>query len=221
MYDIEKLQSIYLKKFDILSEQVITTYNQAFYDNLFQNYSYYDPLDILLKESFEKIYTQKPYLTGLQDKYKIKIYDYIFYSTITYYKGKNFKDRLDKDIIQSEMKKYPILSKLQIIKELTLNNLENDVALLQFTDDNNNMKLTGKPGYYTFSVMKSIEASVKDSFINNINNKTFLIMMYIDKSEEKRLNLYSQMIDKKLDKFKNEVIDDQTDKNNYILYRFK
>jgi hypothetical protein len=143
-----------------------------------------------------------------------------FYSIDKYYLGKTLLETIEKKALEAELKNYPILSNLQNIKNLINQNLNNYVALLSFVDAADNMKLTGKVGHYTFSVMKGIEQSVRDSFLNNQDKKVFMIMLYVHKTEEKRLQLYSKMITNKLITFKNEVIDKNTDATNYIMYRY-
>lgn len=227
MSDIDHLQKLYKdkhdtylkEKFDILLNEE-TEYSKDFYDNFFFHYLYYDPIDFILQEGFEKVYNHQTHGKGTQDKYKIETNGLTFYSTITYYQGKWIVNKIDETIAEYQFKRLPF-AQIETIKSLISQNLDKYIALLQFTDEETNMNLTGKVKNYTFAVMKSIETSFKDSLLNdNMLNKVFLIMIYVRKEESKRVKLYSKICDMKLQGFKNEVIDTVSDNKNIIIYRF-
>jgi hypothetical protein len=205
------------KIFDYLIENIVV--DDDYFDNLFAHYQYTNPM--MLNEEVVLVCRNIPNRQkGHYDQYEIKIDQFLFRSYITYYLGKTFLVTMDKKVFEAEIKNYPILSSLKNIQTIIQSNLNNSVALISFVDGDNNRKLTGKVGHYTFSVMKGIEQSVQDSFLNNQDKKIFMIMFYVNKTEEKRLKLYSKMITNKLSGFKNEVIDSNTDPTNYIMYRF-
>lgn len=204
-------------KFDYLIENIVLDDN--YFDNLFGHYEYTHTM--ILKEEVVLTGRNIPNKqNGYYDQYEIKIDQFLFRSYITYYLGKAFLETIDKKVLEAEIKNYPILSSLKNIQTIIQPNLKNSVALISFVDVDNNMKLTGKVGHYTFSVMKGIEQSVRDSLIHHQDEKVFMLMIYVNKTESKRLSLYSQMISRKLPRFKNEVIDWDTNPTNCIMYRF-
>jgi len=205
------------KKFDYIIEN--SAIDDDYFDNLFAYYPNYHPM--LLKEEVEllgrNVFNRQ---NGYYDQYVIRLDQFLFYSYITYIGGKVFRYTINKHIREAKLKNYPILSSLQNIQKIIRANSKNTMAVITFVDGDDNTEHIGKVGHYTFSVMKGIEQSVTDSFIHNLDKNIFMIMLWVNKNEPKRLTLYSQMISRKLPRFKNEVIDWNSDPSNCIMYRY-
>ena len=168
--------------------------------------------DFLL-EDFQKVKDNSPTLEGNEDVYGISLRSGKKFSLyINYTSPDKIDDKISRKILIANHKQSVEIS--SNYKKYFSNLQPNEyMAVLQFKDDQGNMNITGDVGYTAQELFKTLREAILDSFYTSGRIKDLRgFMMRVVKSEQKRVILYTKMIDRYLSKdFPNIFFDDKTE----------
>lgn len=182
------------------------------WDSFFKEASYHNTFSTFL-ESFQLV-------DSIENKNeKIEKYEIITsrnkkFNLFINYQGKNKSDLfLMANIRRHEVKNNPEL--LEYFQNLK-NNLKEDgiLCFVRFEDEEKRTNLTGEVGATAFEVFSSLKNAVLSSMSENMDliRKTEAIIMLVDKKEEdRRISLYSRMLNRETHFFPNVKIDRESD----------
>jgi len=190
-------------------------YSDYFYERFFEKYFFFSKLIV---ESFRKLQSNIPVKGGALDEYEITYNEFKFLSKISYFQNSVYSRVLNAQIYKNEVNKLPFIELTQIEKIL-LNNPEKYTVTFYFSDSSENTKITGLVKQYTFGALKAIEQSFTDSIATH-KKDIAVIIAYIDKTEQKRIKLYSKLTDRYLPQYKNEYVDCNSDSKYCAMYRY-
>ena len=182
------------KKTDYLVMENVEDFD---WDYFWNRYIFCEQVFYTLFESFEKVKSsEKSDVYEIVTTNGLKFLGYINYLTVS-----DIDNRFINTIV-GNMGDREILKALQDkIKETT-----QPILNVNFEDGNQETKLTGKVGNYTFSVLSGIRQSVIDSLYNRSASPDIMIVN-INKNEPKRLEIYQKFFKRCFPKFKNYYID--------------
>jgi hypothetical protein len=182
------------KKTDYLVMENIEDFD---WDYFWNRYIFCEQVFYTLFESFEKVKSsEKSDVYEIVTTNGLKFLGYINYLTIS-----DIDNRFINTIV-GNMSDREVLNALQEkIKETT-----QPILNVNFEDEENQTKITGKVGNYTFSVLSGIRQSIIDSLYNRKAAPDIMIVN-INKNEPKRLEIYQKFFKRCFPKFKNFYID--------------
>lgn len=207
---IEELYlDIYREDFLQLDESKIDSFD---WDRFFYSDYMGFKSDFLL-EDFQKIKDNTLTIEGNEDVYEITLRSgKKFTLYLNYVSPDKMEEKVSRKIIESNYKQSPEIS--LNYKQYFSNLQPNEyMGVLQFKDDQGKMNITGDAGYTAQELFKTLREAILDSFYTSGRIKDLRgFMMRVVKSEQKRVILYSKMIERYLSNdFPNIFIDDKTE----------
>lgn len=223
-----------MNKYDDLYNEVlinINKYNSHGYDILMDDIINQEKIDFfittfsknIINEAFTEgtvnvVYYDKAVKNGYQDKFEFDSAVNKFYTTVTYYDTEFIISQIESNILAN----LAVGQKVECLKEYVnyLNKSKNkQVAYFEFENFEHVKSLTGKVKNYSYNVLGSVVRSIRQS-LRNHNNLTKINSIYcaINKSEEKRLQIYNKIVSDEINHLKNKCIDNVSNFNNILIY---
>jgi len=185
---------------------------QYFFDRLFEKNVLFELFsnDGDINIVFEK----QPWKNGLAFKYENVSNNTKFYTSIILFKAINYSKKIENDILDG-LRQNKDVSKLKEIKTILNNNPNNQIMGFRFEDENQLTHLTGKMQNKAATIFGFVYRNIKHVMLQYNNISMFYCL--VKKSENKRINLYKEII-KRTVKPTSYYLDDITDNDYYILY---
>jgi len=158
----------------------------------------------------------------IKDRFKFSVNDKIFYFVdVTYYKSEDFLPIFDRSVL-SGYGETETFNRLTTIKSYLKNNTNKYVTYFDFKTKDIEYKLTGNVSRLSYNVFGSVVRAMRQSLFHNSRFPNICMVYFIsDKTESKRLPLYSKIVNSELTGFNNRFVDSYTNEKYYKIYYWR